>query len=49
MDRRHRPSARLDTPDAQSPPVRQSITEGVLALDRLADAIAADTASAAGE
>jgi hypothetical protein len=33
-----------DTSDAQFPPFRQSITDGVLALDRRADDIAADTA-----
>ncbi|PAP76234.1 hypothetical protein [Rubrivirga marina] len=44
---RERLSARLgaypDTSAAQFPPFRQSITDGVLALDRRADALAADT------
>lgn len=50
---RERLSARLgaypDTSDAQFPPFRQAITDGVLALDRRADAIAADTTRAGGE
>ncbi len=36
-----------DTSDAQFPPFRQSITDGVLALERRADALAADTTRAA--
>ena len=48
---RARLAARLgaypDTSAAQFPPFRQSITDGVLALDRRADAIADDTVRAA--
>ncbi|WP_420455437.1 hypothetical protein [Rubrivirga sp.] len=47
---RDRLSARIgaypDTSDAQFPPFRQSITDGVLVLERRADALAADTVRA---